>query len=112
MTENYIDQSTDFFEEYLAQEKDVHYSLRLYIAGSSLQSLIALKNLQNICDEYLAGRHELEVIDIYKQPELLQAENIVAVPTLIKVLPEPSQRMIGNLSDREKVLIGLGLISN
>ncbi|MEB3282745.1 MAG: circadian clock KaiB family protein [Lyngbya sp.] len=110
MTEKYIDQSTDVFEEILAKEKEAHYSLRLYIAGSTLQSLIALKNLQKICDEYLAGRHELEVIDIYEQPELLQAENIVAVPTLIKVLPEPSQRMIGNLSDREKVLIGLGLI--
>ena len=110
MTERYIEQSTDVFEEFVAPEKDAHYSLRLYIAGNSLQSLIALKNLQKICDEYLPGRHELKVIDIYKQPELLQAENIVAVPTLIKAFPEPSQRMIGNLSDKEKVLIGLGLI--
>lgn len=110
MKEKSVDPSTEVFEEVLAQEKEVHYSLRLYIAGSNFQSIIAVKNLQKICDEYLAGRHELEVIDIYERPELLQAENIVAIPTLIKVLPEPSQRMIGNLSDKEKVLLGLGLI--
>ncbi|MEA5499525.1 circadian clock KaiB family protein [Limnoraphis robusta Tam1] len=110
MKEKSTENSIEAFEKVLIEKREEHYSLRLYIAGTTLQSAIALKNLKKICDEYLAGRHELEVIDIYKQPELLQAENIVAVPTLIKALPEPSQRMIGNLSDKEKVLMGLGLI--
>ncbi len=110
MKERSSENSVDAFNKTVAEKKEVHYTLRLYIAGTTSQSTIALKNIQKICDEYLAGRHQLEVIDIYQQPELLQAENIVAVPTLIKALPEPSQRMIGNLSDKEKVLMGLGLL--
>ena len=110
MKEKSIENSTEVFKKVLKEKKQVHYTLRLYIAGTTLQSTIALKNLQKICDEYLAGRHELEVIDIYDHPEQLQVENIVAIPTLIKAFPEPSQRIIGNLSDQQRVLITLGLI--
>ncbi|ERT08715.1 kaiB domain protein [Lyngbya aestuarii BL J] len=110
MKEKSIENSTEVFEKVLQEKKEVHYTLHLYIAGTALQSIVALKNLQKICDEYLAGRHELEVIDIYEHPERLQAENIVAIPTLIKVFPEPSQRIIGNFSDKQKVLTALGLM--
>ncbi|EAW36891.1 circadian clock KaiB family protein [Lyngbya sp. PCC 8106] len=110
MKENSIENSTEVFEKVLLEKKEVHYTLRLYIAGTGLQSIVALKNLQKICDEYLPGKHELEVIDIYEQPERLQTENIVAIPTLLKVFPKPYQRIIGNFSDKQKVLTALGLI--
>ena len=106
--------TTELFERSLSQSKSQsnqpHYILRLYIAGATIQSAIALKNIKKICEEYLQGRYDLEVIDIYQQTENAIADNIVAVPTLIKELPLPLQKMIGNLSNTEKVLIGLGLL--
>lgn len=102
--------TTELFEQSLSDSKDQHYTLRLYISGTTIQSVIALRNIKKICEEHLQGRYELEVIDIYQQTEALASENIVAVPTLIKELPLPLQRMIGNLSDTEKVLIGLDLL--
>lgn len=101
--------TTELFEQSLSDLKEQQYILRLYIAGTTIQSLTALRNIKKICEEYLQGRYELEVIDIYQQAEALMTENIVAVPTLIKELPPPLQKMIGNLSDTEKVLIGLNL---
>ncbi|MEG4630368.1 circadian clock KaiB family protein [Microcoleus sp. AR_TQ3_B6] len=102
--------TTEFFEQSLSQSKEEHYTLRLYISGTTIQSVTALKNIKKICEEHLQGRYELEVIDIYQQKEAVIAENIVAVPTLIKKLPLPLQKMIGNLSNTEKVLIGLNLV--
>ena len=101
--------TTELFEQSLSESKDKQYILRLYIAGTTIQSVTALRNIKKICEEHLQGRYELEVIDIYQQAEALISENIVAVPTLIKHLPLPLQKMIGNLSDTEKVLIGLDL---
>lgn len=85
------------------------YLLRLYVTGATAGSMRAIRNLRTICEEYIPGGYELEVVDIYQQPELAVHYDLLAAPTLIKQLPEPVQRMIGDLSDREKVLCGLGL---
>jgi circadian clock protein KaiB len=89
-------------------EKD-KYILRLYITGSTQRSVLALTNLKKICEEYLEGRYELEVIDLYRMPGLAKDEQIIAAPTLIKKLPLPFRRIIGDMSDIEKVLMGLDL---
>ena len=102
--------TTELFEQSLSRSNQQHYILRLYIAGATIQSGVALKNIKKICEEHLQGRYELEVIDIYQHTENMIEENIVAVPTLIKELPLPLQKMIGNLSNTEKVLIGLDLL--
>lgn len=85
------------------------YILRLYVAGQTTKSVRAISNLKRICEEYLSDRYELEVIDLYQQPQLAEGDQIIAVPTLIKELPEPLRRVIGDLSDTEKVLVGLDL---
>ena len=84
-------------------------TLRLYIAGSSARSTRAIQNAKEICDENLAGKYELEVIDIFQQPTLAKDDQILAVPTLIKRLPLPLRRVIGDLSNRNVVLVGLDL---
>jgi circadian clock protein KaiB len=86
------------------------YVLRLYVTGMTTRSALAVKNLRAICDEYLAGRYDLEVIDIYQQPLLAKGEQIIAAPTLIKKLPLPVRRIIGDMSNRERVLLGLHLV--
>ena len=86
------------------------YVLRLYVTGMTSRSARAVKNLQAICDEYLAGRYDLEVIDIYQQPVLTRGEQIIAAPTLIKKLPLPMRRIIGDMSNRDRVLLGLDLV--
>lgn len=85
------------------------YVLRLYVAGSTGRSLRAIDNLRRICEEHLDDRYELEVIDIYRQLRLARGEQIVAVPTLIKKLPAPLRRLIGDMSDENRVLMGLDL---
>ena len=85
------------------------YILRLYITGSTSRSVLAITNLKKICEEYLEGRYELEVIDLYKNPSLAKGEQIIAAPTLIKKLPLPFRRIIGDMSNKEKVLLGLDL---
>ena len=85
------------------------YILRLYVTGMTMRSARAIENLRTICEERLAGRYQLEVIDIYQQPELAGREQIVAAPTLVKSLPLPLRRIIGDMSDRDRVLIGLDL---
>jgi circadian clock protein KaiB len=87
------------------------YTLRLYITGLTARSSRAVDNLRAICDEFLDGRYDLEVIDIYQQPALTKGEQIIAAPTLIKKLPLPMRRIIGDMSDREGVLLGLDLIA-
>jgi len=85
------------------------YKLRLYITGSTSRSVSALTNLKKICEEYLEGRYELEVIDLYQKPSLAIGDQIIAAPTLIKKLPLPFRRIIGDMSNKEKVLLGLDL---
>jgi circadian clock protein KaiB len=86
------------------------YILRLYVTGMTSRSAHAVANLRAICDEYLEGRYDLEVIDIYQQPVLTKGEQIIAAPTLIKKLPLPMRRIIGDMSNRDRVLLGLDLV--
>jgi circadian clock protein KaiB len=85
------------------------YVLRLFLAGASARSSRALRNLRAVCDEHLPGRYELEVIDVYQEPERTRLAQVVAVPTLIKELPEPVRRLVGDMSRVEQVLIGLDI---
>lgn len=89
--------------------KNESYVLKLYVTGLTPQSISALENVKKICEENLKGRYTLEVIDLYKNPSLAKGEQIIAAPTLIKVLPLPLRRMIGNMSNTDKILIGLDL---
>jgi circadian clock protein KaiB len=85
------------------------YVLRLFVTGTTVRSQHAIANMRRICEEFLSNRYELEVIDIYQEPEKTRELQIIATPTLVKVLPEPLRRIIGDLSDQEKVLAGLNL---
>ncbi|WP_207420665.1 circadian clock KaiB family protein [Desertivirga brevis] len=84
--------------------------LRLYIAGSSLISMRAITNLQEILESYLKGQYELEIVDIHQQPELAQQDNISALPVLVKTSPVPKRLLVGDMSDKGKVLRGLGIV--
>lgn len=85
------------------------YILKLYVAGQSPKSTIAIDNIKRICEENLQGQYELDVIDLYQQPQLAQGEQIIAVPTLIRKLPTPLRRIIGDMSNTERVLVGLDI---
>jgi len=97
------------FERALEKARKEKYVLRLYIAGITPRSTMAIASVKQICEEHLKGRYVLEVIDIYQQPKLAQGEQIIAAPTLIKKLPLPLRRLIGDMSDMEKFLVGLDL---
>ncbi len=86
------------------------FLLRLYVAGQTPKSMTAFANLKNICEEHLAGRYEIEVVDLLKNPTLAQGDQILAIPTLVRKLPEPVRKIIGDLSNTERVLIGLDLL--
>lgn len=106
---NELKSSTEHIETTFESSKKETYVLRLYVAGSTPQSAHAIVNMKKICEEHLKGRYDLEVIDLYQNPILARGEQIIAVPTLIKKLPLPLQRIIGDLSNLERVLIGLDL---
>jgi len=101
--------STASFERASERSRDTRYVLRLYIAGATAESSLAVENLRAICDDYLSGRYELAVVDVFQQPALATDEQIIAVPTLIKTLPEPIRRIVGDLSNKQRVLFGLDL---
>ncbi len=84
--------------------------LRLYVAGQTPKSMTAFANLKNICEEHLAGRYQIEVVDLLKNPTLARGDQILAIPTLVRKLPEPVRKIIGDLSNTERVLIGLDLL--
>jgi circadian clock protein KaiB len=88
---------------------DGSYNLRLYVAGQTPKSLLAIANLKKLCEEHLAGRYRIEVVDLLVTPQLAAGDQIVALPTLIRTLPPPLKRVIGDLSDTEKVLVGLDI---
>ena len=92
-----------------ADEENHHYELRLFIAGASVNSRHAVANLKELCEFYLAGRYSLEIIDIHQQKESAEREQITAVPLLIKSQPPPERRLIGDMSDTQRVLKGLGI---
>ncbi len=103
--------STEEFDQVLraAETEEPMYVLRLYVAGLTPKSTRTIADVKKICEEHLAGRYELEVIDIYQQPKLAKGEQIIAAPTLIKKLPLPLRKLIGDMSDQEKFLVGLDL---
>jgi circadian clock protein KaiB len=92
------------------KEKLPTYVLRLYVAGQTSKSMTALENLKKICEEYLEGRYQIQVVDLLKNPQLASGDQILAVPTLVRRLPAPIRKIIGDLSNTERVLIGLDLV--
>src|ERR1700752_1869388 len=100
---------TDDYEALLKSSGGEHYFLRLYVSGMTLRSAEAITRTRAVCEEYLHGRYKLEVIDIHQQPHLARNDQIVAAPTLLKKLPPPLRRLVGDLSDAERVLVGLDL---
>jgi circadian clock protein KaiB len=102
-------ESLSEFEDALAKSEGEAYVLRLYVSGATPRSTEAIAKIKNICDEYLPGHYDLEVIDIYQQPQLAVQEHIVAAPTLVKQSPGKLRRMIGNLSNTRLILQRLGV---
>ena len=92
-----------------SKKKDDTYVLKLYIAGTTPRSQAAVRNLKRICDEDLQGLYELDIIDIYQQPTMAKGEQIIAAPTLIKKLPLPLRKLVGDMSDTDRVLVGLDI---
>jgi circadian clock protein KaiB len=86
-----------------------HWELRLYVAGQTPKSLTAFANLQKLCEEHLPGRYTIEVIDLLEHPQLAEGDQILAIPTLVRRLPEPIRKIIGDLSNTERTLVGLNL---
>ena len=96
-TESRSDSDPDFWE------------LRLYVAGSTAKSVAALANLRKVCEEYLAGKYRIEIVDLLENPRLARGDQIVAIPTLVRKLPEPIRKIIGDLSNTDRLLVGLQL---
>jgi circadian clock protein KaiB len=90
--------------------RDAIWELKLYIAGKTPKSITALKNLKKYCEEHLEGKYRIEVIDLLKKPQLAEGDQIFAVPTLVRKVPVPMRKIIGDLSDEEKVLVGLNIV--
>ena len=90
--------------------KEIQYQLRLYIAGQTPKSVTALTNITKYCEEHLKGKYKIEVIDLLEKPQLAEGDQIFAIPTLVKKVPEPIRKIIGDLSNEEKVLVGLNII--
>ncbi|EDX76711.1 hypothetical protein MC7420_1714 [Coleofasciculus chthonoplastes PCC 7420] len=110
MKKENLKSSTEAFEKALTQSNTTHYCLHLYISGTTLKSIRAIEMIKHICEDYLPERYTLEVIDIYQQPELVKQAQIFATPTLIKTLPLPLQRIIGDMSQTEKIMVGLDIV--
>lgn len=106
---NDTDATAEFEKLLTGTHAEEHYVLRLYITGMTPRSTEAFTSVKAICEERLQGRYELEVIDIYQHPQLAIDEQIIAVPTLVKQLPAPLRRLVGDLSNEERVLLGLDL---
>ena len=104
-----IKDSTKKFEQALVDEEHINYVLHLYVTGMTPQSMHAIDNVKKLCEQYLRGRYELEVTDLYKNTKLAEGEQIIAAPTLIKKFPLPIRRVIGDMSKTERILIGLDI---
>jgi circadian clock protein KaiB len=109
MPKQKVRDSTAAFERALVSPKKSIYILRLYVTGMTPKSVRAVANVKKICEDHLEGRYELEVIDLYQRPTLAEGEQISAAPTLIKKLPPPLRRIIGDMSNSDRVLVGLDL---
>jgi circadian clock protein KaiB len=104
-----VKNSTDTKSSPRTRQAKKSYELRLYVAGQTPKSIAAFANLKKICEEHLAGQYHIEVIDLLKEPQLASGDQIIAIPTLVRKLPEPIRKIIGDLSDTERVLVGLNL---
>ncbi len=104
-----VDGTAEFEQATKAALAGQKYLLKLYVAGISPRSSAAIRSINKICEQHLQGRYTLEVIDIYKQPTLAKGDQIIAAPTLIKKLPQPLRRFIGDLTDLDRILVGLDL---
>jgi circadian clock protein KaiB len=91
------------------ETEETKYELRLYVAGKTVKSVTALSNLKRYCEEHLKGQYKIEVIDLLLQPQLAEGDQIFAIPTLVRKVPEPIRKIIGDLSNEEKVLVGLNI---
>ncbi len=96
-------------DTHAAAEAPEQWNLRLYVAGQTPRAIAALDNLKRICEEHLAGQYTIEVVDLLRNPQLARGDQILAVPTLVRKLPEPVRKIIGDLSNEERVLVGLNL---
>jgi circadian clock protein KaiB len=97
------------FEAAEAASQRVKYVLRLYVAGTRSASLRAVANIKRICERHLSGRYRLDVVDLYQQPARAREDNVVAAPTLVRIEPGPTHRIVGDLSDEHRVLVALGI---
>lgn len=104
--------ANEAFEQALARQADEVYRLRLFVTGATPRSTRAIANARRILDAHLPGRYELEVIDIFAQPDAADALLVIAAPTLVKLLPLPLKHLIGDMSDQDRVLLGLGLTTS
>ena len=95
-----------------SSEPERQYDLRLYVAGQTPRSLQALSNLKRICEEHLAGQYRIQIIDLLKKPQLAAGDQILAIPTLVRAIPKPMRKIIGDLSNTERVLVGLDVRSS
>jgi circadian clock protein KaiB len=95
----------------MAKTKNDNYELRLYVAGQTPKSVKAFANLKKICEEHLKGRYSIEVIDLVVNPQLAKGDQILAIPTLVRKLPQPIKKIIGDLSNKERVLVGLDMVA-
>jgi len=110
LKENKENSTIKEFEKSMQTTGSEKYVLRLYVTGMTPKSINAIENIRKICEENLKGRYELEVIDIYQKPEYARKEEIIAAPTLIKKLPLPLRKFIGDMSNKDKILVGLNLV--
>jgi circadian clock protein KaiB len=97
------------FQRALKESKERHYVLRLYVTGATPRSVRAISHIRQMCEEHLKDRYTLEVIDVYRQPELVKGQQLIAVPTLIKMLPAPLRKFIGDMVNTKRILLGLDL---
>jgi circadian clock protein KaiB len=108
-----VPSTTDDYKEAAEREpRERFYTLRLYVAGQTRKSVAAFNNLTRICEEHLEGRYSIEVIDLMEQPQLASGHQILAIPTLVRELPPPLTKIIGDLSNIERVLVGLDIVTN
>jgi circadian clock protein KaiB len=104
-----IAEQSRMWKKALAKAGDEKYCLRLYVTGSTPKSIRAITNIKKICEEHLKGRYSLQVVDIYQQPVLARGEQIIAAPTLVKESPLPLRKFIGDMTDSDRILVGLDL---
>lgn len=104
-----VDQTLKEFEKLVADLAQPSYVFRLYVSSGTPRSSAAIANIRRICEQYLPGHYELEIIDVYQQPAATKQAQIIAIPTLIKELPFPPQRFVGDMSNTERIVIGLNL---